>query len=141
MLSKSTVFQFIVFSICLPQVAWVAEPLSLRELLERTRDHNPEIVAARQAWLVTRSEVGAAKAWPNPTFTYIDEKDPGGMAGVEPLRKQHYNVQQAIPFPGKITSEARMKHHESRIAESQYRSKVLDVLHEARLRYYQLYLT
>src|SRR5205085_923765 len=42
---------------------------------------------------------------------------------------------------GKLTQDARMRLHEALIAQAHYRSKELDVLRDARMRFYQLYLT
>ncbi len=120
---------------------YAAEPLVLDNVLLRAREHNPEILAAREAWYAAQHQVPAASAWPDPTFTYIDEKFPSGMDGVDPEKVKHYRIEQAVPFPGKLSLDARMKHHEARIAESAYRDKTLQILGETRMRYYQLFLT
>jgi cobalt-zinc-cadmium efflux system outer membrane protein len=86
-------------------------------------------------------EVAPTRAWPDPTFTYIDEKFPSGVAGVDPMHMQHYRIEQTIPFPGKLTNDARMKYHEALIAEAKYRAMTLEVFRDVRSRYYQLYLT
>src|SRR5262245_699925 len=119
MLRKSVVFQFIVFSFCLPQVAWVAEPMRLDALLLKPRDNNPDIGQARHGWKVKIEEVGPAGSWPDPTLTFVDEKFPSGMVGVDPEHVKHYRVEQMIPFPGKLTNESRMKYHEALIQEAQ----------------------
>jgi len=129
------------FTLSLPQVGWVAEPLSLTALLQTAHDKNPDILAARHGWMVKRDEVSPNKAWPDPTFTYVDEKFPSGIAGVDPERIQHYRVEQMIPFPGKLTNESRMKYHEALIEEAKYRATTLEVYRDVKARYYQLYLT
>ncbi|OGR91887.1 MAG: hypothetical protein A2992_08220 [Elusimicrobia bacterium RIFCSPLOWO2_01_FULL_59_12] len=118
-----------------------AEPLVLDKLLLRARDHNPEVLAARQAWKVKLTGIRPAGTWPDPTFTYSDERVPSGMAGVDPEKMKNYRIEQMVPFPGKLSYEARMKYHEARIAETAYRDKTIDVLNGVRMRYYQLYLT
>lgn len=100
---------------------------ALPELLRQARERNPEIKSAFQKWKVVDKESGAASVWPNPTISYIDEKDPTGVEGMEPMKRKHYGIEQEIPFPGKLSSEARMKRHEARIAEADYRNVVLDV--------------
>jgi cobalt-zinc-cadmium efflux system outer membrane protein len=120
---------------------WAAETLSLPTLLLRARDNNPDIVAARHGWKVVLDEVAPTRAWPDPTFTYVDEKFPSGMAGVDPEHIRHMRIEQIIPFPGKLTNDAQMKYHEALIAESKYRATTLDVFRDVRSRYYQLYLT
>ncbi len=131
----------ILIPLIIPPLVWAGESLSLSDLLLRARDHNPDILAARQAWKVSQAQVAPAGVWPDPTFTYIDEKFPSGMAGVDPEHVQHYRVEQMIPFPGKLSQESRMKHHETLITEARYRAMTLDVFRDIQARYYQLYLT
>ncbi len=115
--------------------------MPLAQILLKARDTNPEIRQARQMWKVQSAQVAPARTWPDPTFTYIDEKFPSGVEGVEPMHMRHYRLEQMIPFPGKLSNDARMKYHEALIAESGYRAKTLEVLNDTRMRYYQLYLT
>jgi len=122
-------------------LSWGQEPLSLPALLLKARDHNPDILVARQAWKVSQGQVSPAGALPDPTFTYIDEKFPSGMDGVSPEKVRHYRIEQMIPFPGKLSQEAQMKHHETLSAAAQYRAMTLEVFRDVRTRYYQLYLT
>jgi cobalt-zinc-cadmium efflux system outer membrane protein len=117
------------------------EALSLSAVLLRARDNNPDIQAARQAWRAKEADIRPAGTWDNPTFSYTDENFPSGVAGVPTEKIRHYRIEQMIPFPGKLTGEARMKYHEALIAESEYRAKLLEVLRDVRMRYYQLYLT
>jgi outer membrane protein TolC len=121
--------------------ALAQDTLSLHALLEAAKERNPDIKAARQSWKVVQAEISPANTWPNPTFTYVDEKFPSGMAGVDPAPVKHYRFEQMVPFPGKISGESRMKHHEALVAESTYRAKMNDVLSDVRIRYYQLYRT
>jgi cobalt-zinc-cadmium efflux system outer membrane protein len=122
-------------------VVRAADSLVLENVLLQARDRNPEIIAARQSWKVAERKVAPAGAWPDPTLTYIDERFPSGIDGVDPMKMQHLRIEQTIPFPGKYSAEARMKHHEALIAETAYKDKTLEILNDVRMRYYQLYLT
>ena len=117
------------------------EPLSLSTILLKAREDNPDILAARQAWKVKLAEVSPTGAWPDPTFTFVDEKFPSGMEGVAPEHVTHYRMEQMIPFPGKLSNESRMKYHEALIGEAQYRATTLEVFRDVQSRYAQLYLT
>lgn len=110
---------------------------SLVELIQMAKNRNPDIKAAYQKWLVTKQEIGTASSWPNPNFSYVDEKDPSGMAGVEPMTRKHYSVEQEFPFPGKLGNESRMKHHEALITEAKYQDTVLDVKKRLKLNFYR----
>jgi len=117
------------------------DALSLPQLLLKARDNNPDILAARQAWKVSQAQVAPTGVWPDPTFTYVDEKFPSGIDGVSPEKVRHYRVEQTIPFPGKLSQESQMKRHETLIVAAQYRALTLEVFRDIQARYYQLYLT
>lgn len=116
-------------------------PLVLKDLILKARERNPEVLSARQAWKVKRLDISASGSWPNPRLSYIDERFPSSNAGASTEKIQHYRVEQEIPFPGKLTSESKMKYHESLLASTEYRAKLLDVERDVRMRFYQIYLT
>jgi len=116
-------------------------PVSLPEIVDIAMKDNPEIRAARQAWQVRRFEIGPAGTWPNPTFTFEDERFPNGSEGMPAEEIRRYRVEQMVPFPGKLSADARMKRHESLIAEATYRTKEIEIRGDVRVRYFQLYLT
>src|SRR5271167_4694821 len=128
-LRLTVVALFLVFHF-IPSSWGAAEPLSLPELLLKARDNNLDVIAARQAWKVMQDEVAPMRAWPDPTFTYIDEKFPSGVEGVGPEHIHHYRIEQMIPFPGKLSNDARMKNHEALIAEAKYRATTLEVFRD-----------
>ena len=115
--------------------------LSLEDVLQLAKERNPDIAASLQGWNAMSAQIRPAKTWPDPTFSYVNEKIPSGMEGVEPETMNQYRVEQMIPFPGKLSADSKMKYHEARIAESKYRGKILEVIGDVRVRYYQLYLT
>ena len=134
-------FHSIVLISFLSPALWAGDVLSLPALLLKARDNNPEIIEARHGWKVKLEEVSPTGAWPDPTFTYIDEKFPSGVSGVDPMPMKHYRIEQTVPFPGKLSNDARMKYHEALIAEAKYRATTLEVFRDVQSRYYQLYLT
>jgi outer membrane protein TolC len=155
MFRTNALCRLIILILCIPQLLWAGETsatpqtlthpdegrASLSDLLLRAQENNPKILAARQAWKVSKAQISPTGTWPDPTFTYVDERFPTGISGVPPESLKHYRVEQTIPFPGKLSGEARMQYHETLIAESKYRAVTLDVFRDVRMRYYQLYLT
>jgi len=125
----------------MPSFLWAAEPTSLSSLLLKAREANPDIQAAQHRWKVKLAEVSPNAAWPDPTFTFVDEQFPSGVNGVDPEHIKHYRVEQMIPFPGKLTNESRMKYHEALIEQAKYQATTLEVFRDVKARYYQLYLT
>jgi outer membrane protein, heavy metal efflux system len=141
MLRRRTFFFIVMLSTCVIQPLWSAPTLSLSDLLLRAQENNPDILSARQAWKVSQAQISPTGTWPDPTFTYVDERFPSGISGVPPEKVKHYRIEQTVPFPGKLNGESRMKYHESLIAESKYRAVTLNIFRDVRMRYYQLYLT
>jgi cobalt-zinc-cadmium efflux system outer membrane protein len=120
---------------------WTVHALSLDNLESRARDRNPQLREARQAWKTLDAQVISAGAWPDPTFSYIDERFPSGTAGVEAEAIRHYRVEQPVQFPGKLSREAEMKRHEALIAKNEYSALELEILGQVQEMAYQLYLT
>ncbi len=114
-----------------------ADAPDLTNLIQQVKEKNPRIQEAYRAWKVTERQVSPAGTWPNPRLNVSREKE----AGMDPMRLKKIGVSQEIPFPGKLTSEERMKYHEALIAGSHYQDTTLDVVSELRLRIYQLLLT
>src|SRR4029077_17451565 len=104
-------------------------------------DNNPDLIAARHGWQVKLGEVSPTRAWPDPTFTFVDEMCLRGIEGGDPDHIKHSRLEQMIPFPGKLTNESRMKYHEALIEQAKYQATTLEVFRDVKARYYQLYLT
>jgi len=114
--------------------------ITLEQALQQAREKNPSLQGARSAYEVSRYGAKIAQWWPDPVFSFSDERQPA-MDGNPPEKMQHFRLDQEIPFPGKRTLEARMKHHESAIAETAYRDAALEVVMGVRMAYYRLYLS
>lgn len=138
---KRFLFVTVFFIGCLNRSYGAQDVISLPQVLNMAKEKNPDIRAAQQAWKVSRAQISPTRAWPNPTFTYVDEEFPSGVEGMPNEKVKHYRLEQMIPFPGKLSNESEMKFHETLIAEANYKSKLFDVLGEVRMRYFQLYLT
>ena len=95
----------------LAQVSQCGESLSLPTLLKKAQENNPDIRVARQAWKMKVAQVSPAGTWPDPVFSYSTEKSVMGSPGMPLQSVQHFRIEQSIPFPGKLSSEARMKQH------------------------------
>jgi cobalt-zinc-cadmium efflux system outer membrane protein len=118
-----------------------SDSISLPALLQEVDRQNPDLEAARRATEVKNQEARAAGVWENPKFSYADENFPSGAPNTANEKIRHYRIEQTIAFPGKLSLDARMKHHEALIAGADYRAKELEKMGEARMLYYQLYLT
>jgi len=129
---------FIVLFLVLLQTC-VLEATSFPTLIAQLEAHNPDLQAARQAWLVQKANLEGAQAWPSTKLSYSQETSPT-FPGIPADKTTYYRIEQDIPFPGKLWQEAQMKHHEVAIAESNYHEKYLTLIGSLRTLYYRLYL-
>lgn len=120
-----------------PARAQEAIPLSLPALLEEARAKNPAVQAAFSRSESARAKILPARTWKDPKIGVHQERFPG-QAGMPEDKSVHYSVEQEIPFPGKLSRESRMRYHESRIAQEEYRARLWEVLSEVKIHYYRL---
>lgn len=106
-------------------------PMSLDTLLDEARANNPAILAARKKWESTEALVIPAGSWKDPRIGVQRETFAGE-------RSTHYFIEQEMPFPGKLSTESRMRFHEARIAREEYRAKESEVLSEVKIHYHKL---
>lgn len=106
---------------------------SLPELLAEAKEKNPAVRAARERWRTAGAQASAAWSWRDPLVGIARKDMPG-----RDERSTMLSIEQEIPFPGKTTTEARMRTHEARIAEQEYRAKELDVLARVKIGYHLL---
>lgn len=110
----------------------LAEFLSLEDLLSAVDTRSPELKSVRAAASAAEGRVGPAGTWPNPSVGFSREKIPGGE------KMSHLKGEQEIPFPGKLTQDARMTAHEAQVLQEQSRQKALAIRSRARVLYFDL---
>jgi outer membrane protein TolC len=110
-------------------------PALIAEALER----NPEVRAARERERAARLRVPQAAALPDPTAGYMVM---GEMLETR-LGPQEdvYELEQMIPFPGKLWQRRQMAAAEARAAQAQRRMAELGVAQQVRDAYADLYAT
>ena len=121
------------FLLHLPAGAAEAPAATLESLLEQARSGNPAILAARKRWESAEALVLPARTWRDPVIGLHREDFPADSE-----RSIHYSVEQEVPFPGKLSTESRMRHHEAGIAREEYRARELEVLSEVKVHYHKL---
>ncbi|MBI2069849.1 MAG: TolC family protein [Elusimicrobia bacterium] len=113
------------------------EKISLASLLEEAKTNNPAVKAAYERWQSAEAKVSASRSWENPMVGIKNKK--AESSGTEPaMKSEMLMVEQEIPFPGKISDEARMLHHEAKIAHEDYRARLLETEAQVKIRYHLL---
>jgi outer membrane protein TolC len=129
------VFKFLIVILCSAPVggAETASPiLSLSDLIQIASHNNPAIRAAREQWLSIKAQVPAAETWEDPLIGFQRMNFQGGQSA------NYLTLGQNVPFPGKLSQSAKMKHHEAMIAYQRYRAQGLDVAAQIAIEYAQI---
>ncbi len=113
------------------------EPEALEALIEEAFEHNREIAAARQRLSAARWRIPQAWALPDPTFSTMLmgemlETRLGPQEGV-------YEVEQMVPFPGKLWERRRIAVSEAQAARARMQATERDVALKVSEAYYDLY--
>lgn len=88
------------------QTSATAAPTPLSKLLTEAAANNPQIAAARDAWLAAKQVPNQAGTLPDPTFTYqnFSVGSPKPFAGYTTSNFAYIGIgaSQEIPYPGKL---------------------------------------
>ncbi|CAI8860624.1 MULTISPECIES: TolC family protein [Methylococcus] len=108
----------------LPQV-------SLEQLIQEARDHNPEIHAMRQRWESARAVVPQVQTLPDPKIAV-------GYTDIAPMKGPMYGISQEIPFPGKLALKGEIASREAERTEQDYLATQLTVIARLKELFYEL---
>ena len=114
-------------------------PLRLESLLEEARGHNAALQGAHERWQAARHRIAQAGALPNPSAGTMIM---GGMLETRlGPQEQVFELEQELPFPGKLWQKRQMARAEADGAEAAYRAVERDVIRDVAAAYYALYAT
>jgi outer membrane protein TolC len=115
------------------------EPLRLEELVAEARAKNPELKAAGERWQAARKRIPQASALPDPTvgYAFMGEMLETRVGPQEDV----YEVEQMVPFPGKLLARRHMALAEARAAEAQHKATERDIVRRVTEAYANLYVT
>lgn len=110
---------------------------SLEVLQAMALAQNPEVLAARARWRAARHRIPQASALPDPEAGYMIM---GDMVETRTgPQEEVFELEQMVPFPGKLWQRHRMAVAEGQMAEAQLRATELDVMLTVSEVYYDLY--
>ena len=118
------------------QDSGLGRDISIAELVSHAYDHNPDILAAREAWKAVVARQGLVTALPDPQLSFTYFPDPIETR----LGPQDWNVtiSQSIPFPGKLAKAGDVAAAEARIARLNLDRTVRDVAADICRSYHEL---
>lgn len=113
------------------------EVVTLAELIDTAREHNPRVKAARAELERTMRKKPRARGLDDPVLTYT-----------EPVREietrlgpqeRVFTLSQKLPFPGKLGLKADIVDREVEIARTRYEKTLRDLTAEVKKVFYELY--
>lgn len=116
-----------------------APVLQLEEVVAEGLQHNPALIAAQERWRAARLRVPQASALPDPMLGYAVM---GTMLETRLGPQENVvDVEQTVPFPGKLWKRRQMAAAEANAAQAQMEAAKLDIIVQLSAVYYDLYAT
>jgi outer membrane protein TolC len=116
-----------------------APVLQLEEVVAEGLQHNPEFKAAEERWRAARLRVPQASALPDPMVGYMVM---GEMLETRLGPQENiFEVEQMVPFPGKLWKRHQMAAAEANAAKAQMEAAKRDVVVQLSEVYYDLHAT
>lgn len=109
----------------------------LASLIEEALENNQQIEAAREKLRAARYRVPQASALPDPVagYSYMGEMVETRLGPQENM----YEIEQEIPFPGKLIQKRKMARAEAELAEAQLKAAEREVTAKVSAAYYDLF--
>jgi outer membrane protein TolC len=119
-----------------------AQTLNLAELVDEALKNNPDILAARKRWEASTARIPQAKSLDNPTVGLEFKNIPRGTFRLNNTMPQDRMllISQMFPFFGKLSLKGKIALIESQMSASEYKVKELEVIHEVKNSYYDLFM-
>jgi outer membrane protein TolC len=113
--------------------------VSLSNLIEKALESTPEIMAMKQGFEATRSQIDQDRSLDDPQLTITQWAIPSDF-NVGDADETWYGIGQSFPFPGKLSLKGKIAAKLADAAEQNYMAKVLEVTARIKLSYYHLFL-
>jgi outer membrane protein TolC len=111
--------------------------ITIPELVLYAYDHNPEILAAKQAWKSVSEKYGIVTGYPDPeiSVTYFPKPIETRVG------PQDWNatISQVVPFPGKLSKAGEIAQVEAQIAKLNLDTAVRNITTSISQSYYELF--
>jgi len=135
---KILLFVFVFINCSISANAQSVDSSLLKALIGEAMENNPRIQAANNQWKAEGYKVRQSGSLPDPEahYTYFGESV---ETRVGP-QKNKYGGSQKIPFPGKLSLQAKSQKKQADIWEQQYEVTKQQVRKEVKCTYYDLFL-
>jgi outer membrane protein TolC len=119
-----------------------SEHLSLDKLIQETREHNPDILAAKKRWEASLARIPQAKSLDNPNLGLSFEKIPRNTFQIDNTMPadRMLTLSQFFPLFGKLSLRGKISLLESQMAAAEYRNKELEIINQVKNAYFDLFM-
>ncbi|MEK7858740.1 MAG: TolC family protein [Elusimicrobiota bacterium] len=118
-----------------------AQPLVLKEVLERAERDNPELRAALKRWEAARKRSVSEAAPDKPRFDFERMYAPSGRTPLSGADEKSVSLTQEFPFPTTLYLRGSRASKAAGVLEQVYRAKTREILARTRTSYAMLYLS
>lgn len=123
----------------LPADSWTGSSLSFAEALLLARQKNPELQAAREKMAAMGGQVRQARLLPNPALEIeVEEFAHSEGSGAFSQAKETLSIGQLILLGGKRKKEVTYASEQEKLAQWDFQTKQLEVLHDTAVRFMEL---
>jgi outer membrane protein, heavy metal efflux system len=115
----------------------LAQEITIAELVLYAYDHNPEILATKQAWKSKSEKYGVVTGYPDPeiSVTYF----PKPIESRVGPHDWNATISQVVPFPGKLSKAGEVAQVEAQIAKLNMDTTVRNINTSISQSYYELF--
>jgi len=110
-----------------------SDPMTLlAPLIQEAREHNPDILAARQRWESGKAVIPQVQTLPDPKVLL-------GYKDMTPQKEMMYGMSQEVPFPGKLRLKGEIASRDAERMEQDYLATQLAVIARLKDAFYDLH--
>ena len=130
-------FSLLFFSLASASLAEEPAEVRLEDLLQRAREANPDLIAAKADWLAAKKRIWIDSSLPDPVGGY-DLMGSMTETRVGP-QKNRFTVSQEVPFPLKLVEKGKAANDEAHAAYQRYLAVERDLKNELAKFHAELY--
>ncbi|MHB8481298.1 MAG: TolC family protein [Nitrospiria bacterium] len=114
--------------------------MSLTEMVEQLKLHNPQIEQARKNYAAAKAIVPQVLAPNNPQLGIVNNPTTGNPLTLANSQFFYYTLSQSFPFPGKKRLPAQIAEDQAEVLNTQTESLYLQLVTQLKTNFYQLFL-
>ena len=112
--------------------------LTLDQMLDQMREHNPQLTQAKANYLAAKAAIPQALAFEGPTINLAESQMPRHPLNVNKAQSFNYGLTQSFLFPGKRELAGEVAKADAEVAKTGIDSALLDLTSQVKANFYSL---